>query len=194
MKRICVFCGSNFGLRPVYADMAQKVGAVLAAEGIELVYGGGRVGLMGTIADAVLAAGGKVIGIIPEALAAKEVAHQRLTELYVVGSMHERKAMMEELSDGFIALPGGFGTFEEYCEILTWAQLGFHQKPCGILNAAGYYDSLLSQFDSAVAEGFVSPEHRRIVLVEEEIETLLERMSNYQPPATGKWLDEESEL
>src|SRR3712207_3382260 len=154
MKRICVFCGSNPGANSVYLETAQKVGEFLAQNNIELVYGGGRVGLMGTVADAVLAEGGKVIGIIPDALATREVAHAGLTELHVVSSMHERKAMMADLAEGFIALPGGFGTFEEFCEIITWAQLGIHEKPCGLLNVAGYYNSLESLFDHATSEQF----------------------------------------
>jgi hypothetical protein len=193
MKRVCVFCGSNFGSRPSYAETAKNVGMILASKEIELVYGGGRVGLMGAIADSVLAAGGKVIGVIPESLLAKEVAHLNLTELRVVSSMHERKALMAELSDGFIALPGGFGTFEEFCEILTWAQLGFHKKPCGILNVANFYDSLLTLFDFAVAEGFVRSEHRSLVLVEKEIVALLEKMSKYIPQATDKWINKNAQ-
>ncbi len=189
MNKICVFCGSNNGSRLIYVEAAKNVGGFLASKSIELVYGGGRVGLMGAIADAVLAAGGKVTGVIPESLVAKEVAHQNLTDLRVVASMHERKALMAELSDGFIALPGGFGTFEEFCEVLTWAQLGFHKKPCGILNVGGFYDSLLESFDFAVAEGFVRQEHRSLITVETRIEDLLDKMSKYQPPTTDKWLD-----
>src|ERR671931_564342 len=146
MKRICVFCGSNIGLRNVYFAVAQATGVALARRGIGLVYGGGRVGLMGVVADAVLKEGGEVIGVIPEALTTREVAHQGLDDLRVVGSMHERKALMAELANAFIALPGGYGTLEEFCEVLTWAQLGLHRKPCGILNVEGFYDSLLSLF------------------------------------------------
>jgi len=189
MKRVCVFCGSNFGLHPAYVQAAKNVGTIFASKGIELVYGGGRVGLMGAVADTVLAAGGKVIGVIPESLVAKEVAHQNLTDLRIVASMHERKALMAELSDGFIALPGGFGTFEEFCEVLTWAQLGLHKKPCGILNVVGFYNSLLELFDFAVAEGFVRQEHRSLITVETEIVDLLDKMSKYQPPTTDKWID-----
>lgn len=170
-------------------EAAQNVGVVLASRNIELVYGGGRVGLMGAIADATMAAGGTVTGIIPEALVAKELAHQGLTYLRVVSSMHERKALMAEMSDGFIALPGGFGTFEEFCEILTWAQLGLHQKPCGLLNVDGYYDSLLKLFDYATAETFVHPDHRALVRVEDRIESLLDSMMSYQPPKLDKWID-----
>lgn len=189
MKRVCVFCGSNNGSRPVYVEAAKNVGTVLTAKGIDLVYGGGRIGLMGAIADAVIGAGGIVTGVIPETLVAKEVAHLGLADLRVVASMHERKALMAELSDGFIALPGGFGTFEEFCEILTWAQLGMHKKPCGILNVAGYYDSLLTLFDYATAENFVNPEHRALVLVENRIEGLLDAMTSYQSPQIDKWID-----
>jgi uncharacterized protein (TIGR00730 family) len=189
MKRICVFCGSNSGTNPVYAEAAKRMGSVLVRRGIGLVYGGGRVGLMGTIADTVMAEGGEVIGIIPEALAAKEVAHHGLTELHIVGSMHERKAMMAELSDGFIAMPGGVGTFEEFCEVLTWAQLGIHLKPCGLLNVANYYGPLLALFNHAVAEGFVRPEHRSLVLESTEPEEMIELLARYRPPHLDKWME-----
>jgi len=161
MKRICVFCGSSPGIRPAYAAVATQLAGSLAAHGLTIVYGGGNLGLMGILADAALQAGGQVIGVIPRALASKERAHHGLTELRVVGSMHERKALMAELSDGFIAMPGGYGTFEEFCEILTWTQLGLQQKPCGLLNVEGFYDHLLNLFDHAVAEQFVKPDHRR---------------------------------
>src|ERR1051326_7718022 len=147
IQRICVFCGSSRGGNPVYAEAARRLGAALAERGIGLVYGGGQIGLMGIVADAVMAAGGEGIGGIPEALALKEVAHEGLTELRVVGSMHERKALMADLAHAFIAMPGGFGTFEEFCEIVTWAQLGMHTKPCGLLNVNGFYDPLLALFD-----------------------------------------------
>lgn len=189
MNRICVFCGSNNGVEPIYLEAAEKVGKFLATENIELVYGGGRVGLMGKIADTVLAAGGRVIGVIPEALAVKEVAHQGLTELHVVSSMHERKALMAELADGFIALPGGFGTFEELCEIITWAQLGIHRKPCALLNVGGFYDNLIALFDYSTAQGFIRDEHRRLVLVESEIEKLYALMKDFRPPVLEKWID-----
>jgi uncharacterized protein (TIGR00730 family) len=192
MKRICVFCGSNNGANPVYLEAAEKVGKFFAANNIELVYGGGRVGLMGKIADTVLANGGKVFGVIPQSLSDKEVAHQSLTELHIVNSMHERKAMMAELADGFIALSGGFGTFEELCEIITWAQLGFHSKPCALLNTNGFYDNLIAMFDFATREKFVREEHRKIVLIESEIEKLYELMKNFSPPIIEKWLDKES--
>jgi uncharacterized protein (TIGR00730 family) len=186
--RVCVYCGSNSGSRPAYERAAWEMGAALARRGLELVYGGGRVGLMGAIADAVLAEGGKVIGIIPEALVAKEVAHRGLTELRVVNSMHERKAMMVELADAFIALPGGFGTLEEFCEVLTWAQLGLHQKPHGLLNVEGFYDPLLSFFDHAVAENFVRPAHRSLVLAEKEPDRLLDLLAKACPPVLEKWI------
>ena len=189
MKRICVFCGSNSGVRPVYAEAAKRMGAVLVQRGIGLVYGGGRIGLMGTIADTVMAEGGEVIGVIPEALAAKEVAHQGLTELRIVRSMHERKALMAELSDGFIAMPGGVGTFEEFCEVLTWAQLGIHLKPCGLLNVENYYGPLLALFNQAVVEGFIRPEHRSLVLESDKPEKLIELLESYQPPQLDKWLE-----
>lgn len=189
MKRICVFCGSNGGNDPVYLNTAAEVGEFLAANSIELVFGGGRVGLMGRIADAVMANGGTAIGVIPESLAIKEVAHEGLTDLHLVDSMHERKAMMAELSDGFIAMPGGFGTFEEFCEIVTWAQLGIHQKPCALLNVNGFYDHLIALFDHSARQSFIRDEHRDLVLVETEIGRLFESMKNYQPPVIEKWID-----
>ena len=199
MKRICVFCGSNAGLNPIYRTEAEKVGRLLAARGIELVYGAGNVGLMGAVADACLEAGGTVIGVIPEALVGKEVAgrvvdHRALTRLEVVDSMHTRKARMAELSDGFIALPGGFGTFEEFCEILTWGQLGFHVKPMGLLNINGFYDPLLAMFDRAVSDGFLRPQNRAMALADTEIETLLAQMDGYRPEPVSKWLKEEKQL
>ncbi len=192
MKRICVFCGSNSGANLQYLQAAEEVGVFLAQNGIELVYGGGRVGLMGKVADTVLANGGKVIGVIPEQLATREVAHSGLTELIVVSSMHERKAMMAELSDGFIAMPGGFGTFEEFCEIVTWAQLGIHQKPCALLNVAGFYDSLIAMIDYSTSQNFIRQEHRSLVLVDKTIEMLHRKMKNFQPPDLEKWLDKSS--
>lgn len=192
MKRICVFCGSNNGANPIYLETAEKVGKFLVTNNIELVYGGGRVGLMGKVADTVMANGGKVIGIIPQSLATKEIAHQGLTELHIVNSMHERKAMMAELSDGFIALPGGFGTFEEFCEIVTWAQLGIHQKPCGLLNINGFYDNLIAQINFSITENFIKSEHRQLVLVESEVEKLYDLMKIFCPPVIEKWLDKES--
>ena len=181
MKRVCVFCGSNNGANPVYPKIAEDVGLFLVGKQIDLVYGGGRTGLMGKIADTVMHNGGSVIGIIPKSLAEKEVAHASLTKLHVVGSMHERKALMAELADGFIALPGGFGTFEELCEIITWAQLGLHSKPFGILNTCGYYDPLIELFDRAEQEQFLRPEHRALVFVEREIGKMFDLMKNYKP-------------
>lgn len=189
MQRICVFCASSPGARPGYVAAAQQFGQTLARREIGLVYGGGRVGLMGAIADAVLQAGGDVIGVMPEALIAREIGHRGLSDLRVVGSMHERKALMAELADAFVALPGGFGTFEEFCEVLTWGQLGLHQKPCGILNTRGYYDPLLSMFDHAVAERFVRPDHRSLVIVGDTPEQLLDLLDQYQPVVVPKWID-----
>lgn len=189
MKSICVFCGSNGGADAIYLETAEAVGRFLARENIQLVYGGGRVGLMGKIADTVLAEGGRVVGAIPAALDKKEVAHKGLTELFVVNSMHERKALMAELADGFIALPGGFGTFEEFCEIITWAQLGIHRKPCGLLNVGGFYNNLIAQFDYSAEQNFIREEHRGLVLVESEIEKLFGLMKNFRPPVLEKWID-----
>jgi uncharacterized protein (TIGR00730 family) len=168
------------------------MGAALAGRGMELVYGGGRVGLMGAIADAVLASRGKVTGVIPEALVAREVAHQGLTDLRVVRSIHERKALMVELSDAFIALPGGFGTMDEFCEVLTWAQLGLHRKPHGLLNVAGFYDPLLAFFDHAVAEEFVRSAHRALVVSETNAERLLDLLATVELPNLDKWIARES--
>ncbi|HXG67464.1 MAG TPA: TIGR00730 family Rossman fold protein [Blastocatellia bacterium] len=189
MKRICVYCGSNNGARAAYADAARAIGMALTRRGISLVYGGGCVGLMGIVADTVLAEGGEVIGVIPEALVAREVAHKGLFDLRVVSSMHERKALMADLSDAFIALPGGLGTLEEFCEITTWAQLGLHRKPCGLLNVEGYYDPLLAFLDHAVAERFVRPEHRSFILADSDPERLLDALMSYQPPTLHKWID-----
>ncbi|MFV0388297.1 MAG: TIGR00730 family Rossman fold protein [Pyrinomonadaceae bacterium] len=191
MKRVCVFCGSNMGLKPIYAESAKKLGKALVERNLELVYGGGRVGLMGVIAETVLELGGTAIGIIPESLAKKEIAYHGLNELIVVESMHKRKAMMEEFSDGFIALPGGFGTFEELCEMVTWGQLGFHRKPCGILNIDGFYDPLIQLFDESTSEGFIRSEHRETVLIEAEPEKILLQMEEYIPPVLPKWLDKD---
>ncbi len=187
-KRICVFCGSNMGTNLAYRYAAVELGRLLAARGIELVYGGGNVGLMGVLADTVLAAGGRAIGVIPESLMAKEVGHSGLTELHIVNSMHERKALMSDLSDGFIAMPGGFGTFEEFCEVVTWSQLGIQSKPCGLLNVEGFYDSLLALFDHAVGEGFLREENRRLVLQARESKELLEKMAAFAPAPVDKWI------
>ncbi len=188
MKRLCVFCGSSAGRDPVFATAARELGAAIARKGWGLVYGAGNVGLMGVLADAVLAAEGEVIGVIPEALVAKELAHRGLTELHIVASMHERKALMAELADGFVAMPGGFGTLDEFCEILTWAQLGLHRKPCGLLNVAGYFDPLLQQMERAVAAGFVRAEHRDLFVVETEPKKLLQRLVKFTPPKVEKWI------
>ncbi len=174
--RWCVFCGSSPGNDPRFMAAATELGTACAQRGIEIVFGGGRVGMMGAVADAALAAGGKVIGVIPQSLERKEVAHRGVSELHVVESMHDRKAMMAELSDGFIALPGGFGTFEEYCEAVTWVQLGLQQKPTYLVNVAGYYDPLIAQFDHAVASGFVNASNRRIVEAFTTVAALLERL------------------
>ena len=189
LKRICVFCGSNKGARAEYVWAAQAMGRALVQRNIGLVYGGGNVGLMGVIADAMLAEGGEVIGVIPQGLVAREVAHSNLTEQRIVNTMHERKALMAELSNAFIALPGGMGTFDEFCEILTWAQLGIHQKPCGILNVENYFTPLLTMFDHAMNEGFLRDTHRALVLEASEPEALLSALAAYQPEYTTKWLD-----
>ena len=192
IERVCVFCGSNGGTDPAYVTAAADTGRFLASQGVGIVFGGGRVGLMGKIADTVMEEGGSVTGIIPRSLAEKEVAHEHLSELHIVGSMHERKAMMAELSDGFIAMPGGFGTFEEICEMITWTQLGFQIKPCGILNVHGYYDDLISLFDNATEKGFIRPEHRELVLVGETIEELFDAMTGFEPPGLDKWIDRDT--
>ncbi|WP_405228399.1 LOG family protein [Lentisalinibacter sediminis] len=189
MESICVFAGSSSGTRPAYAAAAEALGRVIAERGWRVVYGGGRVGLMGVLADAALAAGGEVIGVIPEALLRKEVGHQGLTDLRVVQTMHQRKALMSELSDGVVALPGGLGTLEELFEILTWAQLGIHARPCGVLNAGGYYDDMLRFLDQTVSEGFVRGEHRDMILAAGEAAALLDLMAGYTPHYTAKWMD-----
>ena len=189
MKRVCVFCGSSAGEDPRYLDGADRFGQILAREAIELVYGGSRVGMMGRLAAATLQAGGKVVGIIPGAVMNRELAHQELTELRVVKSLHERKSEMAELSDGFVALPGGLGTVEAFFELLTWAQLGLHQKPCGILDTGGYFQPLVRFLDHMTQEGFMARPHRDMVLVEEDPEALLKRMGAYAPQATPRWID-----
>jgi hypothetical protein len=189
MKRICVFAGSSAGSRPEYLAAAEELGRVLAAREIGVVYGGARVGLMGAVADAVLVGGGQVIGVIPQAMVEKEVAHDGLTDLRVVTTMHERKALMAELSDGFIALPGGWGTLDELFEILTWAQLGIHQKPCGLLNVLGYFDRLLAFLDHAVQQGFVRGEFGALLATSDGPATLLSAMERQRPPAVEKWID-----
>jgi len=189
ISRVCVFCGSNSGARPAYADAAKELATVLAKRGIAIVYGGGNVGLMGIIADTALAEGGEVIGVIPKGLAVREVAHDALTELHVVDSMHERKALMASLADAFIALPGGFGTLEEFHEVVTWAQLGIHSKPCGLLNIAGYFDPLVALFERGVEERFIRAEHRALVIDENDLDQLLKRLESYEFPTLTKWLD-----
>ena len=187
--RLCVFCGSSTGLDPAFASAARTLATELAARGIDVVYGGGNVGLMGMVADAALAAGGRVIGVIPHALVTRELAHQGLSEIHVVDSMHERKALMSSLSDGFIALPGGFGTLEEFCEAVTWTQLGVHAKPCGLLNVAGFYDGLLSFLEHALDEEFLRPTHRQIVVSDADPIRLIDRVIAWQPPLIAKWIE-----
>ncbi len=190
MKRICVFAGSTKGARPAYAEAARSLGAELVRRRLGLVYGGGSIGLMGVLADAVLAAGGEVIGVIPGPLASRELAHAGLTALHVVDSMHERKAMMASLCDGFVALPGGLGTFEETLEVLTWAQLGIHRKPVGVLNVEGYWDGLRRLLAHAVGEGFVRPEYAALLLFGATPAALLDRLAAWRPPAIARaWLD-----
>lgn len=186
MKRICVYCGSSPGISPVYTDAAQKLGRTLAQRAIGLVYGGGRVGIMWEIANAVLEAGGQVIGVIPRDLFDKEVAFTELNDLRIVDSMHERKALMAELADGFIALPGGLGTLEEFCEALTWAQLDLHQKPCGLLNVEGFYSAFVEFLKHIVTQGFLQEPYLDLILSEENPQTLLERMSQHVPPVVDK--------
>ena len=188
LQRVCVFCGSSGGGNPRYREQATALGRILAARRIELVYGGGGVGLMGALADSVLAAGGHVIGIIPRALLEREVEHRGIQDLRVVGTMHERKQQMASLSDAFVAMPGGFGTLEEFCEVLTWSQLGLHRKACGLLNVARFFDPLLNLFDSAVAEGFLKPVHRDLVLADSDPSRLLDRLSEVEVPKVDKWI------
>jgi uncharacterized protein (TIGR00730 family) len=186
LHRVCVFSGSSLGARPDYADAASAVGRLLAASGITLVYGGASIGLMGVLADATLQAGGRVIGVIPRALVEQEIAHTGLTELRVVESMHERKAEMADLSDGFLALAGGLGTLEELFEIWTWGHLGYHQKPCGLLNTSEYYTSLLKFVDDMVVEKFVRETQRGMLIVDRNADTLLRAMAEFQPPETRR--------
>ena len=188
LRRVCVFCGSNPGRDPRFLEAARQLGRTLARGGIGLVYGGASVGLMGAVADAALDAGGDVVGVIPRALAEKEVAHRGLPDLRVVGSMHERKALMAELSDGFVALPGGAGTLEELFEVWTWAQLGYHDKPCGLLDVAGFYAKLTEFLDGATAQGFMKAPHRDMLLVADTADDLLDRFRAYAAPQVGKWI------
>lgn len=189
MQSVCVFCGSSMGNDPAYTEAARSLGTTLAEANIRLIFGGGHVGLMGEISNAALAAGGDVIGVIPKFLVERELAHEGLTDLRIVGSMHERKALMADLSEGFIALPGGTGTLEEFFEVLTWAQLGEHEKPCGLLNVAAYFDPLLAVFDQMVGRGFLSESNRALLLVESVPDRLLQRFDYYVPPKTTKWMD-----
>jgi len=186
MKRICVFCGSSPGARPEYLEAAKQLGHALASRDVGLVYGGAKVGMMGRVAQSVLEKGGEVIGVIPKGLVEKEVAFTGLADLRVVGSMHERKALMADLSDGFIAMPGGLGTIEEFFEVVTWAQLGIHPKPCGLLNVAQYYNRLMGFLDHTVEERFVEAEHRSMIVVDEDPERLLQKFETYQPPTVDK--------
>lgn len=191
ISTLCVFCGSSPGHDPVHGTAARALGGALTAAGIDLVYGGGHVGLMGMVADAVLAGGGRVTGVIPQALHDLEVAHHGLTALHVVGSMHERKAMMADLSDGFIAMPGGIGTFEELFEMWTWGQLGYHGKPVGLLNVGGFYDRLVGFIDDVVEAGFLRAAHRSMLMVEDDPAALVARMQAYRPPVVEKWIGRE---
>ena len=184
LHRVCVFCGSSTGVRREYRESAEAIAIQLARRRVDVVFGGGCVGLMGIVADTALAHGGHVIGVIPSAMVAREIAHRGLPDLRIVSSMHERKALMASLSDAFIALPGGFGTFEEFCEVVTWTQLGLHRKPCGLLNVAGYYDPLVALFDRAVSDGFIRAENRGIVVTESDPEALIHRL-NERPATAG---------
>jgi uncharacterized protein (TIGR00730 family) len=192
MKRITVFCGAGSGTDSIYVRLATEVGTALTQNHIELVYGGAKIGIMGAVADGTLRAGGKAIGVIPHFLRSKEVAHEELTELILVDTMHERKAKMNELCDGVIALPGGFGTMEELFEMLTWAQLGLHSKPIGLLNINRYYDPLIAMIDSMVDSGLLTESNAKILLISDDINDLIVQMRHYRPPAIPKWLSEET--
>lgn len=189
LSSVCVFCGSSPGADPVFLESAREFGRLLAQRGLGLVYGGGHVGLMGALADAVLAEGGEVRGVITRALDAKEVAHRGLTDLQVVDTMHQRKAAMADRADAFVMLPGGLGTWEEFIEALTWTQLGIHQKPCAILDVVGFFDPLVAQLDAATRQRFIRPEHRAMVIVDSDPEVVLDRLAAWQPVALDKWLD-----
>jgi hypothetical protein len=188
LNRICIFCGSNVGTNPIYAQTAAELGGLLVRGGSGLVYGGGQVGLMGVVADAVLAAGGEVVGVIPEILAHKELLHTGVSKMHVVPSMHARKALMAELADAFVALPGGYGTFEEVLEVITWSQLGIHHKPVALLNVAGFFDPLVAMIDRAIAEGFIKPVQRDLVFAETDPAALLERLATHSLPQVRKWI------
>lgn len=189
MQHICVFCGSTFGAQPIYKDAARATGQTLAERGLTLVYGGSRVGLMGTVADAVIAGGGRAVGVIPRHLADKRVAHEGLAELHIVDTMHARKQLMADLADAFIALPGGLGTLEELFEVLTWAQLGLHRKPVSVLNVAGFYDPLLAMIDHAVTQQFMGEDHRRLIVEGPTAPELLDTLATYTPPVVDKYRD-----
>lgn len=191
MKSICVYCGSSPGRQSIYADAADSLAESLVKRNLRLVYGGAGIGIMGTLADQVLQLGGEVIGVIPKALANKEIAHANLTELHITQSMHERKMLMAELSDGFIALPGGIGTLEELFEIWTWAQLGFHHKPCGLLNIASYYDALIQFLANMQQEQFVKPQQHDLLMIETDADRLLQRYERYQSPVAKQWLSQQ---
>jgi uncharacterized protein (TIGR00730 family) len=186
--RLCVFCGAHSGSEPLYRHSATVLGGSLAREGIGLVYGGGKLGLMGAVADAAMGSGGEAIGVIPQALVDHEVAHQGLTELRIVNSMHERKSQMADLSDGFVALPGGLGTLEELFEIWTWSQLGYHRKPVAILNVGGFFDELIQFLDKLVERGFVRPENRAMLIVATDTDELIGKIRNYIPPKPPQWI------
>ncbi|NOT84094.1 MAG: TIGR00730 family Rossman fold protein [Methylococcaceae bacterium] len=189
MNSICVYCGSNMGKNPKSRAAAEQLGAELAKRNLTLVYGGANIGIMSVIANAVMANGGKVIGVMPQVLVEKEVLHKHLTELKIVDSMHQRKALMAELADGFIALPGGLGTLEELFEILTWAQLGLHQKPCALLNINGYYDALITFLNHAVTEQFVSPKHRALLLIDDNPSAIIDKLLEYKAPGLDRWIN-----
>jgi uncharacterized protein (TIGR00730 family) len=188
IQSLCVFCGTNYGRRPAYREAAHNLGELLARRGITLVYGGGNIGLMGSLADACLAAGGRVIGVIPKALVEKEIAHAGLTEMHVVKTMHKRKALMADLADAFLTLPGGFGTWDEFCEALTWTQLGLQMKPCSFLNVEGYYDALLQLVERAAEDGFIRNQHRDLLLVDNDSARLLDRLQDFEVAYVPKWV------
>lgn len=192
MNKISVFCGSSFGTDKIFEIKAKQLGEKLAEESIELIYGGANVGLMGAVADGVLSKGGKVTGVLPSFLKSKEIAHEGITELIIVNTMHERKSKMSELCDGVIALPGGFGTLEEFFEMLTWSQLGIHEKPIGILNINGFYDDLISLLNKMVEKGFLKEPNRKMILISENIDDLLKKMKNYDAPKISKWISKAS--
>lgn len=189
LRNLCVFCGSSWGASPVYAEIAERTGRLLAGRGVGLIFGGSKLGLMGAMADACLASGGHVTGVIPQALVDKEHAHRGITELHVVKSMHERKAVMADLADAFMALPGGFGTWEEFFEVLTWSQLGLQRKACGLLNVNGYYDCVLGMADRAVEEGFLKAVHRELLVSDSDPERLIEKISAQAVPIADKWIN-----